>query len=77
MLISPFSFILLVDTIDKSNAIAIDPNYKWALNNKGWALYNLGNYTGAIKFYDRALVIDPKLEVAGLLRNRYVFSPPS
>ena len=41
-------------------ALSIDPNYKWALNNKGWALYGLGNYTGAIKFYDKTPAIDPK-----------------
>jgi len=34
-------------------------NIKVALNNEGMALYKLGNYTGAIKFYDRAIEIDP------------------
>jgi tetratricopeptide (TPR) repeat protein len=29
------------------------------LNRKGLTLYNLGNYTGAIDVYDRALSIDP------------------
>jgi tetratricopeptide (TPR) repeat protein len=27
--------------------------------NKGQALYNSGNYTGAILYYDKALAIDP------------------
>jgi len=35
--------------------LAIDPNYTCALNNKGAALNNLGNYTGAIEFYDKTL----------------------
>jgi tetratricopeptide (TPR) repeat protein len=34
-------------------------NIKVALNNEGMALYKQGNYTGAIKFYDRAIKIDP------------------
>jgi tetratricopeptide (TPR) repeat protein len=29
------------------------------LYNKGLALYHLGNYTGAIEYFDRALVVDP------------------
>jgi tetratricopeptide (TPR) repeat protein len=40
-------------------ALAIDPHNVNALNNKGAALYNLGNYTGAITYYDKALAIDP------------------
>ncbi|MFY9868625.1 MAG: tetratricopeptide repeat protein [Candidatus Nitrosopolaris sp.] len=31
-----------------------------ALDGKGLSLYHLGNYTGAIKYYDKALAIDPK-----------------
>jgi tetratricopeptide (TPR) repeat protein len=45
-------------------ALSIDPNYKFALNNKGWALINLGNYKGAITYLDRALSIDPTYEAA-------------
>jgi tetratricopeptide (TPR) repeat protein len=30
------------------------------LDNKAAALNNLGNYTGAIEFYDKSLAIDPK-----------------
>ena len=43
--------------IDK--ALAIDPNYKEALNDKGFALYRLGNHTQAIQYYDKALAVDP------------------
>ncbi|HXX97454.1 MAG TPA: tetratricopeptide repeat protein [Candidatus Bathyarchaeia archaeon] len=32
-----------------------------ALNNKGVTLNSLGNYTGAILYYDKALAIDPNL----------------
>jgi tetratricopeptide (TPR) repeat protein len=39
--------------------LSIDPNNAWTLNRKGLTLYNLGNYTGAIDVYDRALSIDP------------------
>ncbi len=28
------------------------------------ALYKVGNYTGAIRYFDKALAIDPKYEVA-------------
>ena len=43
-------------------ALAIDPNPKdvGVLGNKGIALYHLGNYTGAIQSYDKALAIDAK-----------------
>jgi tetratricopeptide (TPR) repeat protein len=44
--------------IDK--ALAIDPHYGRALTDKGTALDKLGNYTGAIKYFDKALSIDPK-----------------
>ena len=30
-----------------------------ALNNKGLSLDNLGNYTGAIAYYDKVLAVDP------------------
>jgi len=40
-------------------ALAIDPNYKEALNNKGNALAKQGNYDQAITYYDKALAIDP------------------
>jgi hypothetical protein len=46
-------------------ALAIDPNYKDALNGKGSALdgignafYNQGNYTQAIQYYNKALSIN-------------------
>lgn len=44
----------------RSKALEIDPNDADAWNNKGNALYNLGNYNEAIECYDRALKIDPK-----------------
>jgi tetratricopeptide (TPR) repeat protein len=40
-------------------ALAIDPNYKAALFNKGRALNNLGNYTQAILSFDKLLALDP------------------
>jgi tetratricopeptide (TPR) repeat protein len=39
--------------------LAIDPHYVYALNNKCLALGKLGNYTGAIQFYDKALAKQP------------------
>jgi tetratricopeptide (TPR) repeat protein len=39
-------------------------NIKAALNNKGVALYMQENYTGAIKYYDKAIEIDPKYVLA-------------
>jgi tetratricopeptide (TPR) repeat protein len=45
-------------------ALAINPHYDLALNNKGVALDNLGNHTGAILYYDKALTINPKYEDA-------------
>jgi tetratricopeptide (TPR) repeat protein len=35
-----------------------------ALNNIGWALIKLGNYTGAITYLDKALKIDPNYKLA-------------
>jgi tetratricopeptide (TPR) repeat protein len=40
------------------------PTAQYALTNKGHALDNLGNHTGAILYYDKALAIDPKYEDA-------------
>jgi tetratricopeptide (TPR) repeat protein len=40
-------------------ALAINPYYVSALNNKGIALYDLGNYTGATQYYNKALTQDP------------------
>jgi tetratricopeptide (TPR) repeat protein len=39
--------------------LAIDPHNVNALTYKGVALYFLGNYTGAILYFDMALAIDP------------------
>jgi len=38
-----------------------------ALNNKGLALGRLGNYTGAIKYYDKALAIGQQDKLIDLL----------
>jgi tetratricopeptide (TPR) repeat protein len=51
-----------VEYFDK--ALAIDPNYKFALNGKGWALYYQGNYAQAIPLFDKALAIDPNYQDA-------------
>jgi tetratricopeptide (TPR) repeat protein len=40
--------------------IAIQPNHVKALVNKGVALGNLGNYTEALQYFDKALAIQPK-----------------
>jgi tetratricopeptide (TPR) repeat protein len=40
--------------------LAINPSDNHAFNNKGNALEELGNYTGAILYYDKALAIDPE-----------------
>jgi len=37
---------------------------KAAWNNMGAALYKQGNYTGAIKYYDKAIEIDPEYVLA-------------
>jgi Flp pilus assembly protein TadD len=37
--------------------LAIDPRNVDALNNKGVALDNLGNHTGAIVYFDKVLAI--------------------
>ena len=39
-------------------------NVKASWNNKGVALYNQDNYTGAISCYDRAIEIDPRYALA-------------
>jgi Tfp pilus assembly protein PilF len=46
------------------NALAIDPNYKYALYGKGDSLNSLGNYTQAIQYYDKALAMDPNYKYA-------------
>jgi len=39
--------------------LAIDPDDIHALTGKGISLYYLGNYTGAISYYDKVLAIKP------------------
>jgi tetratricopeptide (TPR) repeat protein len=42
----------------------MDPKHENAIYNKGVILYQLGNYTEAIGYFDKALAIDPKDEDA-------------
>ena len=42
-------------------ALKIKPDFVEALNNKGYALYNLRKYNEVIEWYDKALKINPKL----------------
>jgi tetratricopeptide (TPR) repeat protein len=44
--------------------INLPPTSQYALVNKGQALDDVGNYTGAILYYNKALAIDPKFEFA-------------
>jgi Tfp pilus assembly protein PilF len=45
-------------------ATYLPPTTQYALTNKGLSLDDQGNRTGAILYYDKALVIDPKFEDA-------------
>jgi tetratricopeptide (TPR) repeat protein len=45
-------------------AIALDPKYALAWNNKGNALYYLGRYAEALACYDRVIALDPKYALA-------------
>jgi tetratricopeptide (TPR) repeat protein len=47
----------------KGNTTEGSKQYVHALVNKGAALMNLGNYTGAIPYFDKALAIDPQAAV--------------
>jgi tetratricopeptide (TPR) repeat protein len=40
-------------------ALAIDPYYIHALNNKGYVLRSVGEYKEAMEYFDKALAIDP------------------
>jgi len=51
-----------IEYFDK--ALAIDPNFKEALNGKAGSLAELRNYTQAIRYYDKALAIDPNFKEA-------------
>jgi tetratricopeptide (TPR) repeat protein len=39
--------------------LALDPHNVKALTYKDSALDNLGNYTGAVQYFDKALAVDP------------------
>jgi tetratricopeptide (TPR) repeat protein len=39
--------------------LTINPNKTYALDNKGYDLNALGNHSGAILYYDKALALDP------------------
>src|SRR5215467_9530800 len=45
-------------------AVAINPNYSLALNNKGAALYGLGIYNESIAYFDKALSVNPYYSTA-------------
>jgi tetratricopeptide (TPR) repeat protein len=45
-------------------ALALNPNNKYALNNKGNAFLKQGNYAQALRFLDMALDIDPNYKDA-------------
>jgi tetratricopeptide (TPR) repeat protein len=44
---------------ERYDNIGYDPSYLKALLNKGIALNKLGKYKEAIKWYDKALLIEP------------------
>ncbi len=47
-----------------TNAIALDPNYVFAYNNRGLAYDNKGQYDRAIEDYNKAIALDPNLATA-------------
>ncbi len=49
--------------------MAINPKYENALYIKGIALDDLGNHTGAIEYYDKALAIEPLNNKGAALNN--------
>ena len=49
--------LLSISKYDK--ALSIEPNNGYALTKKGLSIYNLGNKTDAISYFDKALQIDP------------------
>lgn len=45
---------------DYTSAIERDPNYVWAISNRGFAYAALKQHDRAIEDYDRAIEVDPK-----------------
>ncbi len=52
-----------------TNAIALDPNYAAAYNNRGIAYDDKGQYDRAIEDYSKAIALDPNLAAAYFLRG--------
>ena len=46
-------------------AIRLKPDYAEAFNNRGIARYNKGDFDGAIKDYEEAIRLDPKVKKLG------------
>jgi Flp pilus assembly protein TadD len=51
-------------------ALTIQPDDTYALNSKAAALSNLGNYTGAILYYNKALAIEKKLSYPEIINTQ-------
>src|SRR3989304_6014609 len=60
-----------VEGYDK--ALALDPKYAAAWNNRGNALDDLGKYQEAVESYDKALALDPRLAAAWNTRGGILF----
>jgi tetratricopeptide (TPR) repeat protein len=43
----------------ESKALALDPDYTWARDQKGWVLLTQGRNDEAVSEYERALALDP------------------
>ncbi|MFN8512099.1 MAG: protein kinase [Chloroflexia bacterium] len=62
---------VLYDLLDQTDnartwqekSLAIDPDYPYALTELGWLAYNGGDYQGAKKYFDQALVLIDEVSV--------------
>jgi len=52
-------------------ALKIDPNYLNALDGKGWSLNELGNYSKAIVYLDKALKIDQIISMVWSSKHKH------